>query len=168
MEYANNPQISPDGKMVVYERTGFDIMSDKKVANLWLVGTDGKLNKKLTSREVNESQAVWSPTGDRIAFVSSTAHGSEIYIYWTDGSQIAKMTQLEKSPSNITWSPNGMHLAFTMMVEEKSPVIVKGISKPKGAKWADTPRITDRLKHEADGQGYIEPGFSHIFVLSAN
>ena len=168
LEYANNPQISPDGKMVVYQRMSFDIMADKKIGNLWLIGTDGKTNKKLTSRETNESQASWSPSGDRIAFTSSTSEGSEIFVYWIDGGQIAKITQLEKSPSNIAWAPNGKALAFTMTVAEKSPVIVTGIKKPKGAKWADTPRITDRLKHEADGQGYIDPGFSHIFTVPAN
>jgi len=168
LEYASNPQISPDGKMVVYRRMGFDIMADKAVGNLWLISTDGKINKKLTSREESESQAAWSPGGDRIAFASSTSNGSEIYVYWMDGGQMARITQLEKSPSNITWSPNGKHLAFTMTVPAKAPVIVKGIKKPKGAKWADSPRITDRLKHEADGQGYIEPGFSHIFVVPAN
>ena len=131
LEYASNPQISPDGKMVVYQRNGFDIMNDKKVGNLWLISTDGKINKKLTNREVGESQASWSPDGSRIAFASSTPHGSEIYVYWTDGGQMAKITQLEKSPSNIKWSPNGKMLAFTMTVAEKAPVIVKGIKKPK-------------------------------------
>ena len=168
LEYANNPQISPDGKMVVYQRMSFDIMVDKKIGNLWLISTDGKINKKLTSREGSESQASWSPSGDRIAFASGTKNGSEVFVYWIDGGQIAKITQLEKSPSNITWSPNGNHLAFTMTVPDKSPVIVSGIKKPKGAKWADTPRITDRLKHEADGQGYLEPGFSHIFTVPSN
>lgn len=168
LEYASNPQISPDGKMVVYQRMGFDIMKDKSMGNLWLISTDGKIHKKLTSREVGESQASWSPSGDRIAFSSGTEHGSEIFIYWIEGGQIAKITQLEKSPSNITWSPDGKHLAFNMTVAQKAPVIVKGIKKPKGAKWADAPRITDRLKHEADGRGYIPPGFSHIFIVPSN
>ncbi|NND62378.1 MAG: S9 family peptidase, partial [Flavobacteriaceae bacterium] len=30
---------------------------------------------------------------------------------------------------------------------------------------AKAARITDRLKHEADGQGYLKPGFRHIFVI---
>ncbi|MDF1694653.1 MAG: S9 family peptidase [Saprospiraceae bacterium] len=168
LEYANNPQISPDGKLVVYQRTGFDIMTDKKTNQLWLISVDGKINKKLTSRDASESQATWSPSGDRIAFTSSSKHGSEIYVYWMDGGQIAKITQLEKSPSNLAWSPDEKHIAFTMTVPAKAPVIVKGIKKPKGAKWAETPRITDRLKHEADGQGYIDPGFSQIFVVPSN
>ena len=39
--------------------------------------------------------------------------------------------------------------------------------KPKGAKWAKTARITDRLYHEADGKGYIDTGFTHVFLISA-
>ena len=167
MEYANDPQISPDGNMVVYQRNSFDVMTDKKVGKLWVISADGKTHKKLTHREAGESQARWSPDGKRIAFASSSKHGSEIYVYWIDGGQLAKLTQLEKSPSNISWSPDGKWIAFTSTVPHKAPVIVKGMKKPKGAKWAESPRITDRLKHEADGQGYIDPGFAHIFVVPA-
>ncbi|MEM9886337.1 MAG: S9 family peptidase [Bacteroidota bacterium] len=167
LEYVSDPQISPDGKMVVYRRMGFDIMKDRSAGNLWMIQTDGSAHQKLSSREVSESQAKWSPSGDRIAFVSSTKEGSEIYVYWKSSNKIAKLTQLEKSPSNLAWSPDGKQIAFTMKIDSKSPILVSPPSKPKGAKWAASPRITDRLKHEADGSGYISPGFTHIFVLSA-
>lgn len=168
LEYSADPQISPDGNYIVYRRVGFDIMKDRSKGNLWLLSTDDrKLHHKLTSRETNESQARWSPSGDRIAFVSSEGEGSEIYVYWTDTGAVAKLTQLENSPSNLAWSADGQSLAFTMKVNEKPPVLVKMPTKPKGAKWAETPRITDRLKHEADGKGYLKPGFNHIFVLPA-
>jgi dipeptidyl aminopeptidase/acylaminoacyl peptidase len=167
LEYSGDPQISPKGDYVVYRRTGFDIMKDRSKGNLWLISTDGKIHYKLTSREVNESRARWSPDGDRIAFVSTEGEGSEIYVYWVSSGTVAKLTQLENSPSNLAWSPDGKNLAFTMKVNEKPPVIAKMPSKPKGAKWAESPRITDRLKHEADGSGYLKPGFNHIFVIPA-
>lgn len=167
LEYAGDPQISPSGDYVVYRRTGFDIMKDRSKGALWMVSADGTLHYKLTSKEVNESSARWSPSEDRIAFVSSTENGNEIYVYWTASGAMAKLTQLENSPSNITWSPDGKHIAFTMKVNAKAPVIAKMPEKPKGAKWAKAPRITDRLKHEADGQGYLKPGFTHIFTISA-
>ncbi|MCF6294948.1 MAG: S9 family peptidase [Flavobacteriaceae bacterium] len=165
LEYASDPQISPDGTQVVYRRNGFDIMKDKAKGNLWIVNIDGSSNRKLTSREISESQARWSPNGNRIAFVSSTNEGAEVYMYWVKTGQIAKLTQLEKSPSSLTWSPDGNSLAFTMKIDEKAPVIVKTPAKPKGAEWAKPARITDRLKHEADGSGYIEPGFTHVFIM---
>ena len=166
LEYSGDPQISPNGNYVVYRRTGFDIMKDRSGGNLWLVSTDGRnIHHKLTSREENESQARWSPNGDRIAFVSSNGEGSEVYVYWTATGTVAKLTQLENSPSNLAWSPDGRKIAFTMKVNAKPPVLAKMPDKPKGAKWAPAPRITDRLKHEADGTGYLKPGFTHIFTI---
>nr|WP_240337989.1 S9 family peptidase [Gelidibacter japonicus] len=167
LEWATDPQISPDGTQIVYKRNGFDIMKDNANGNLWIVNTDGTSHRKLTSREVSESQASWSPTGDRIVFSSTTDEGSEIYMYWTATGQIAKISQLEKSPSSLTWSPDGKWIAFTMFIAEKPPVVAKLPEKPKGAKWAESARITDRLKHEADGSGYMEPGFTHVFIIPA-
>ncbi len=168
LEYASDPQISPDGQWVVYRRMGLDIMKDRPMGNLWLLSVDGKVHQKLTSREVNESQPRWSPDGDRIAFASSTEEGAEIYMYWMETSRIARLTQLEQSPSGLSWSPDGTQLAFSMKVAQAPPVIAKMPAKPKGASWAGAPRITDRLKHEQDGAGYISPGYYHIFVVSAH
>ena len=167
LEWASDPQISPDGNQIVYKRNGFDIMTDGSRGNLWILNSDGSSHRKLTSREVNESQARWSPSGDRIAFVSSTDHGSELYMYWIQTGQFAKLSHLEKSPGSITWSPDGKQIAFTMFVSEKPPVVATLPEKPKGAKWANPARITDRLKHERDGGGYMATGYTHIFMIPA-
>lgn len=167
LEYVSGPQISPNGEWVVYQRKGFDIMKDKSKGNLWMIKTDGSNHQKLTSREVSESSAKWSPTGDKIAFISSTVEGSEVYMYWIGTGKVAKISQLPFSPGSLTWSPDGKQLAFTMFIPEKPPLAAKMPKKPKGAKWADAPRITDRLKHEADGRGYIKPGYHHIFLIPA-
>ncbi|MCT8340885.1 S9 family peptidase [Flavobacteriaceae bacterium TK19130] len=168
LEYANDPQISPDSEYIVYRRMGFDIMKDRSEGSLWIISIeDPSIHHKMTARDGSESQARWSPSGDRIAFVSSSENGSEIYLYWTETGALAKLTQLENSPSNLEWSPDGSHIAFTMKVDSEAPVIAKMPQKPKGADWADKPRITDRLKHEADGRGYLDPGFTHIFTIPA-
>ena len=167
LEYISDPQISPDGEWIVYRRMGFDIMKDKSKGNLWMIRSNGADHQKLTSREVSESSAQWSPNGDRIVFKSNTDEGSEIYIYWVNTGKIAKISQLPFSPNSLTWSSNGERLAFVMHVPEKPPVAAKMPEKPKGAKWAESPRITDRLKHEADGRGYIKPGYHHVFVISS-
>ena len=167
LEWVSDPQISPDASQIVYKRNGFDIMQDKSKGNLWILNIDGSFHRKLTSREANESNARWSPDGKRLAFISSTDEGSELYMYWISTGQIAKLSQLEMSPRNLTWSPDGNHLAFTMFKSQNSPVIIKMPKKPKGANWAKPARITDRLKHEADGRGYMKPGFSHIYTIPA-
>ena len=168
LEYVSDPQISPQGDWIVYRRMGFDIMEDKAVGNLWMIKPDGSQHQKITSREVNESSPVWSPKGDRLAFVSATDQGAEIFMYWMESGKLAKISQLPFSPSSLSWSPQGDQLAFSMHVDKDAPVAAKIPKKPKGAKWAEAPRITDRLHHERDGSGYIAPGFNHIFLIPAN
>jgi dipeptidyl aminopeptidase/acylaminoacyl peptidase len=165
LEYTGDPQISPDGQWIVYLRTGFDIMKDASARSLWLLSSDGSIHRKLTSSQENERQGRWSPSGDRIAFVSGSEHGNEVYVYWLASATLAKLTQLENGPSSISWSPDGASIAFTMKVNTTAPVIAKMPAKPKDAKWATPARITDRLKHEADGSGYIKPGFTHVFTI---
>lgn len=168
LQYASDPQISPNGEWVVYRKMRIDVMKDKAEGNLWMIKTDGSQHQKLTSREEGESSPRWSPNGERLTFVSNTDEGSEIYMYWVKSGKIARISQLPFSPGSLTWSPKGNQLAFTMNREKKPPVIAKMPKKPAGAKWADAPRITDRVYHEADGRGYIKPGFSHIFVIPSN
>jgi Tol biopolymer transport system component len=147
---------------------GYDIMSDKNVGNLWILNTDGSNHQKLTIKDSNEYSPRWSPNGDRIAFVSQGKDGSEIFMYWTQTAKMARLTQLVESPSSITWSRDGLQIAFSMFVPEPPPVIATIPKSPKGAKWAKKPRITDRLKHESDGSGYIPTGFSHLFIMPSS
>ena len=167
LQYANDIQISPDGEHIVYRRMGYDIMGDKSTGSLWIMNADGSQHQKLTSRDQNESSPRWSPNGKQLAFVSAGKNGAEVFIYWMDSGNFARMSQLPQSPSSLTWSPDGTQLAFSMFVPSPAPIIAKIPKQPKGAKWAPKPRITDRVKHEADGRGYISAGFSHLFVMPA-
>lgn len=168
IEYASDVQISPDATMVAYVRYSMSIMRDRREGRLWLVGTDGSSHRKLTSEDRSESSPRWSPDGTRIAFVSGSTEGSEIYVYWVETGQIARLTQLERSPGGIAWSPDGRQIAFTMLVPEARPVFATMPAKPAGAEWADPPIVETRVRHEADGSGVIEPGFRHIFVIPAD
>jgi len=167
LEWAQNPEISPNGNKIVYQRRSMDIMKDRKQSRLWLMDNNGSNHVKLTGNNVNESGPKWSPDGTRIVYTSSTEQGSEIFIYWVKTGKSAKLTQLNKSPSGLSWSPDGTQIAFTMTVPKQQPTLVKPPKKPKGAKWADHPKVTTRLKYEADGSGYIEPGFRHLFLISS-
>ncbi len=167
LEWAQNPQISPDGALIVYQRRGMDIMTDRRQSRLWLMNSDGSNHSKLTTIDRNESNPKWSPDGTRIAYTSTTDKGSEIFVYWLKTAKTARLTQLDTSPSSLSWSPDGKSIAFTMKVSAAPITMVKAPKKPKGAKWAKHPRVTTRLKYEADGSGYIAPGFRHLFIVSA-
>jgi dipeptidyl aminopeptidase/acylaminoacyl peptidase len=167
LEWVTAPNISPNGDWIVYQRRSMDIMKDRRTARLWLIRADGTEHRKLTSNDVSESAAVWSPDGTRRAFVSGSDQGSEIFVYWLASGTMARLTQLERSPSGLSWSPDGKHIAFSMLVPGQELKLTSGLRPPRGAEWAASPRITTRVKHEADGSGYMEPGFSHYFIIPA-
>ena len=165
LEYASDPQISPDGGQIVYVRNFMDIMLDRARSNLWIVNFDDTGSMPLTSGNNNYSSPRWSPDGNRLLYSSNADGSSQLYMRWMDTGYTAKITNFTKTAGNITWSPDGQLIAFTMFVDEKSTPFVKMPPKPAGAEWAKSSIYIDRLVYRADGAGYLDPGFTHIFVI---
>ena len=167
LEWASNPQISPNGDRIVYSRNGMDVMTDSRMSQLWLVDVDGENHVPLIGDLRSGSSPAWSPDNTRIAFVSAAEHGAEVFVAWLDDGTFAKLTELPRAPSGLSWSPDGSQIAFSMLVPEEPVVLVEPPAQPDGAEWAEAPRITVRKVYERDGSGYIEPGFNHFFVMPA-
>ena len=169
LEWVANPQVSPDGSQIVYQRRGMDVMEDRRTSALWTLNADGTDHTKLTSRAPDESSPRWSPDGSKIAFTSSADdHGTEIYIHWVAQNKTARITQLPNAPSGLSWSPDGTHLAFSMHVLAPEPTLASPPEPPEGADWAEPPRVETRLNHESDGTGVLDYGYDHLFVVRAD
>ncbi len=168
LEWALSPQISPDGRQVLYTRLSMDIMKDRPVSHVWTINADGSDHRPVLSGTASYSNVRWSPDGSRIAFVSNAnGRGAELFVRWMDTGQTALLSNLPKSPGSITWSPDGKYLAFQMFVEDKPASLAKPPPRPEGAEWAAPVKVIDKYPYRADGPGYLDVGFNHIFVISA-
>lgn len=169
LEYALDPQIAPDGSTVAYLRQSMDIMTDRPVHNIWVVGTDGDNHRPLLSGAGSFSNPRWSPSGDRLLYVTSIeGRGAELHLRWMDTGQTALLTNLPESPGSIAWSPDGDWIAFDMFVPEPGLELAGPPSKPEGAEWAQPVTIIDDMPYRVDGAGYLETGYTHIFVVPAD
>jgi dipeptidyl aminopeptidase/acylaminoacyl peptidase len=168
LQYGADPQISPDGKRIVYARQFSDVMTDKRASSLWIVNLDGTEERSLTTGTFSDSDARWSPDGTRIAYISDRDSKPQIYVRWMDSGQTAQLTTLESAPSDLSWSPDGRLISFSAFVEGEAPKIAKLPKAPEGAKWADPPKVYDRLIYRFNGQGYLKPGFKQRFVIAAD
>jgi len=63
LEYASDPQISPDGTRIAYTRTSMDVMKDRARSNLWILGVDGAGHRPLGSGSNSEAARPGLPTG---------------------------------------------------------------------------------------------------------
>ena len=167
IQLPTDPQISPDGKKIVYVRRFADPMTDRRYSNLWIINTDGTDHRALTTGNHNDASPLWSPDSSRIAYLSDSDGKQQIYIRWMDTGQTARITNLEQSPDAINWSPDGKMLSFSSLVPGKPPHLADLPMPPAGAKWADPPAAYDRLVYRFNGAGYLKPGYRQFFVVSA-
>jgi dipeptidyl aminopeptidase/acylaminoacyl peptidase len=168
LQYASEVRISPDGERIAYVRSIHDIMCDCVRSNLWIVDADGDNHQPLRSGRDSYSSPRWSPDGERLAYVAKDEAGkTQLFVRWMTSGQTAMVSNLVESPSSMAWSPDGESIAFTMHVPAEKPSLAKPPEKPEGADWADPPVVIDSVVYRFDGRGYLEPGFEHVFVVSA-
>ena len=168
LEVATDPQISPDGSRIAYVRRSNDIMTDKARSSIWLIDTKTGAHTPLVAGPGSHMQPRWSKDGARLAYVS-TAEGStpQLFVRWMSSGATARITGLPTAPSNIAWSPDGTRIAYAMLVPAEAPALGKAAKKPEGADWAKPLEFYDLVTYRADGEGYLKPGYNHIFVVSA-
>ncbi len=88
------PQISPDGKRVVYVRGIGDYKADVEKTELVLVDVAGGARRVLTQDRDDVSNPTWSPDGTRIAFLAAPGKDQppEIYVMTLDGGDAKRIT----------------------------------------------------------------------------
>ncbi|MCP5111272.1 MAG: S9 family peptidase, partial [bacterium] len=168
MESLNAPAISPDGDEIVFSRRWNDKMKDAQRSNLWIVDREGKRLRELTHGNWRDTSPVWSPDGERIAFISDRDGSTQIHVMWLDTREVAQLTHLDRSRAELTWSPDGKRIAFVMPVLDTEPALkVELPPKPKDAEWAKPAIIIDRMSWQRDGRGPVPKGYTHVFTLDA-
>jgi len=168
MESVSNPEISPDGKQIVFTRSWIDKVKDERVSNLWIVDVDGTRVRELTNGNWRDSQPVWSPDGKRIAFMSDRDGTNQLHVLWVDTREVAQLTHLEQAPTSINWSPDSKLIAFNAFEPDNDSILaVKLPERPRNAQWAKPAVIVNRLAWAADGRGPLPMGNTQVYTIDS-
>jgi dipeptidyl aminopeptidase/acylaminoacyl peptidase len=102
------PALAPDGKRVAVEVTTYAMEDNDSTSAIWLLSTDGKTRRRLTTSKGKNSGPVWSPDSKTIAFVSKRSGDvSQIHLIAADGGEARQLTRLPMGPSGLKWGPDG-------------------------------------------------------------
>lgn len=152
----SDPQLSPDGKTVVFGLSVYDVPTNKSKTNIYKIPFEGgqeELVLQLTGSQFNQR---WI-SENKIAFISTHEGSPQIYEATIDGKNAQKVTNIESGVNSFDYSPDGSYLLYTSEVK-----VVKSIKD----KYPDLPKAnviaTDDLNYR-HWNHWEDDKFSHIF-----
>jgi dipeptidyl aminopeptidase/acylaminoacyl peptidase len=114
MPLVQDPQLSPDGKQVVFVMFQSDWRANRAIGHIFRVNADGTGQTQLTFGERGESAPRWSPRGGLIAFLArrDTDATNQIYLLDGRGGEARRITTHATAPAAIQWSADGTLIYF--------------------------------------------------------
>jgi Tol biopolymer transport system component len=100
-----SPALSPDGSLIAFAR----VRRDR--SEIWLMNANGTDQHRLGVPRGSETHAAWSPSGDRLAFVTLDAGRWDVVVATLKGVR-RRITNDRAAQLNVTWSSKGDRLVF--------------------------------------------------------
>jgi len=103
IRFARTPDISPDGKLVVFSYLG----------DIWSVETIGGVARPVTMHEAHDYAPCFSPDGKQIAFASNRYGQYDVFVTAVDGGRPKRLTFDSAHDVPTGWTPDGKYVIFS-------------------------------------------------------
>ncbi|MCC6540217.1 MAG: serine/threonine-protein kinase [Bryobacterales bacterium] len=143
------PALSPSGDRVVFAWTGE--RGNNVDIYVKMVASGPPL--RVTDNALTDTNPVWSPDGQRIAFLRTGSAGvsgeNGYYVISPLGGQERKVARSYRAPilnggSNLTWSPDGRELIYCDRLTPEGPPVMAAVNIESG-----------QTRTLAEGKGYL-------------
>jgi dipeptidyl aminopeptidase/acylaminoacyl peptidase len=108
-----DPQVSPDGKQVVFTLRKTDLELNRGRKDLWVVSLDGRPPIQLTDHPENEDAPRWLADGRKILFLKKHDGAVQVWRASLDGDAPVALTKFPVDVGSFSVSPDGRYLAFS-------------------------------------------------------
>jgi dipeptidyl aminopeptidase/acylaminoacyl peptidase len=113
----SDPQVSPDGKAVLFGLRETDRAANKGISPLYLMPLDQSAPmRRLTASGQSASQGRFAPDGKSIYFLSARSGSMQVWQLPLDGGEALQVSKVDADVSSFELSPSGKQIAFTAEV----------------------------------------------------
>jgi dipeptidyl aminopeptidase/acylaminoacyl peptidase len=120
----SDPQISPDGKTIVFVVARPNLDQDRTDRELVLIDIATGAQHVLTYDRKGVGSPRWSPSGDRLAFVAADGTGKDakpqVFVLPMTGGEARKITDTPNGIEQLAWRPNGQEIAYVTSDEPEN------------------------------------------------
>ena len=163
----SDPQVSPNGRHVVFVLRETDLEANTGRTDLWLVNTNGNGLRRLTSHPEADSNPRWTPDSNYIYFLSGRSSPSQIWRISIASGEAQQVTNLPLNLGNLVVSPDGKYIAFTMDVFPDCNAAVTKTKLEQIKQKKSSGRIYERIfvRH---WDTWKDGRRSHLFVMPSS
>jgi len=118
----SGPEISPNGKMVVFDAAKYSFETNKGLNQAWIVPLTGGEAKEIPGMEKGDQKPKWSPDGTKLSFISERTGSAQIFI--VDASSFKDPIQITNIPTGVDdykWSPKSDYIIFHSQIFPECP-----------------------------------------------
>jgi len=162
----SDTQISPDGSNVLLTYTTTNMNEDKYDTQVWLMSLQEKIPRPFTSGKSDNLFPRWSPSGQKVLFLSNRAGVGEmgkndtprkmqLCVISFTGGEAKKLTSMEEGVARPFWSQ-----------DEKTIFFFSSLFKGERAEDSDV-KIIRRIKYKHNAQGFFEGKWTHLFSIAS-
>lgn len=109
----SGPELSPDGKWVLYTQRRYDLESMSSQLEFWRMRVDGSEPRLLIRSKGTDREPQFTPDGRSILFVSSRSGSDQLWLLPVDGGEARQLTQFAPGLGSPVYSPDGKYIAAT-------------------------------------------------------
>ena len=111
-----DPQISPDGKRIVFTVTYYNLPEGSSNSDIYLMNANGSAQRQMTYHKGADYHPLWSPNGREILFISDRKNGAQAWLLPADGGEARQLTDFYSGVSDVQWVGKSGKIVFTSQV----------------------------------------------------
>lgn len=165
MQRVGDPQVSPDGRWVVFAVRDTDYAANRGRYDLWIASVDGATAaRRLTTHPENDTDARWTADGKQIYFLSSRSGSPQVWRIAPAGGEAEQVTRLPVDLNGFEVFPDGKRLVVAADVWPETKTLAASVARDEAkAKSKVQARIYDQLLFR-HWDTWEDGKYSHLFV----